>query len=518
MGLGYATTRWDSLRKQIEPGSSCITPTILRPDPRNYPSAAYLVGMLRYLLPFLLLFIGPICTAQRYGEHWQFGYRVGLDFSDCAPKVIRDGSNTGFEGSAAVSNDQGVLQFYTNSRYVWNRLHELMPNGELTDEGNTLSQVLIQKVPLTTSLYYIFTTTAQASGAGGFRYHVVDMEADGGLGDVVLSDQVLFAGTSTEHVAATYHANGTDVWIMCRAYPNAQFRAYLLTPEGIVDPPVVSVVGPPLIGGNSNFNTRGELKFSLDGTRMAIACNGIAADDATDLVAVYSFDNSTGVVSNAIVLDPGRGDFGLSFSPDGSKLYGATWKAFGFTVNDANILYQFDLTSGIPSIINASRTTIHSASETLGSLKLGPDGRIYLAADGRPYLGVINEPDSLGLACNYVHNGLFLDGDTCSYGLNNYIEYVNCDPAEVPVTDLVAHQASLSVYPNPTNGMVWFTTSSTQGPISLRVTDPAGRILHHQRSYNERSLDLSNYAPGKYQIQVCFSDGQCVDRVVNRVR
>jgi hypothetical protein len=471
--------------------------------------------MNRSILALVAGLLSIACSAQRYGEQWQFGNEVGLEFSDCAPKVLLNGSNDGFEGCSTVSNEQGELLFYTNSETVWNRLHEPMPNGELVAGGGSLSQVLIQKVPLSTSLYYIFTTTGQASAAGRFRYHVVDMGADDGFGDVITDDQVLFTGTTTEHVAATGHANGTDVWIMARAYPQAEFLAYRLTPAGIVDAPVVSSVGPPLIPGNSNFNTRGELKFSMDGARMAIACNGIAANDNTNLLALYDFDNSTGMVSNAIVLPTGRGDFGLSFSPLGTKLYSSTWKAFGFSVNDVNTLHQFDLTNNEPAAIIASRTLLYtSSSETLGSLKLGPDGRIYLAAYGSTYLGVINDPDSLGEACNYVHEGVFLDGGTCEHGLNNYIEYVYCAPLVTGLAESTAMHFSLSIHPNPSTGLVSIDLPGSGGPYRIRVTDPTGRVLLEERALKSGTIDLSDHGPGNYHLTVCNDQHTCTDRVV----
>lgn len=480
-----------------------------RPGIRKFFRPAYLGDMLRSILLLPLLLLSYTSIAQRYGQHWQFGLQVGLDFSECSPKVFRTGSNTGFEGCATVSNEEGELLFYTNSETVWNSLHEEMPDGDLQPGGASLSQVLIQNVPLSSSLYYIFTTTIQASDAGQFRYHVVSMDEDNGLGDVILSDQVLFTGTTTEHVAATRHANGIDVWVMARAYPSAQFMAYLLTPAGIVAPPVISMAGPDLIGGNSNMNTRGELKFSVDGTRMAIACNGIGGNDATNLLALYRFNNSTGVVSDAIELPTGRGDFGLSFSPDGTRLYEATWKAFSFGVNDVNSLYQFDLTSDDPATIIASRTTIHDlpSGDLFGALKLGPDGRIYVAVQNGSYLGVITDPNALGLECTYVHEGLHLEGATCNYGLNNYIEYVDCDALHVSVPDRSAHTEHFSIVPNPTSGPLTLVGLAADRLHAVRILDAAGRIIMQRTVFGNAPWDLSALAPGGYSVYACSNDG-----------
>jgi hypothetical protein len=97
---------------------------------------------MRNLSWILALGTATACAAQHYGDLWQFGYNVGLDFSDCDPVVI-SGSNAGFEGSASVCDANGQLLFYTNTEKVWNREHDVMPNGTLYAGANTLSQVLI---------------------------------------------------------------------------------------------------------------------------------------------------------------------------------------------------------------------------------------------------------------------------------------------------------------------------------------------------------------------------------------
>jgi hypothetical protein len=424
--------------------------------------------------------------------------------------VLTNGQNEGFEGCASVSDANGTLLFYTNSAKVWNADNEVMPNGEFNPSNNSLSQVLIVQVPGSTTQYLIVTTTIQADSPGQLIYHVVDMSLDGGLGDVVSTNNPMHPGLSTENVSATRHANGTDVWVMAHDYPSNAFLAYLLTSSGLSSAPVVSNVGPAFAPCGSNMNARGEMKFSVDGARLAIAGNGTGngfgpSADSTNMLALFHFDNATGEVSDPLELPYGRGDFGLSFSPDGSKLYGATWKAFNFTSADTNAIYQFDLSSDDPATIIASRYMVYATAidEPFGSLKLAPDGHIYVARSGAGYLGVIRTPDLAGAACNYEHDGLYLNGATSRFGLNNYIEYVGCGTINVslPETD----GSGLEVFPDPARDAI--TIRGIDPAMKwLALMDAAGRIIRRLPSANT-VLDLSSLAPGSYHIALMDSDG-----------
>jgi hypothetical protein len=59
----------------------------------------------------------------------------------------------------------------------------------------------------------------------------------------------------------------------------------------------------------------------------------------------------------------------------------------------------------------------------VGSLQLGPDGRIYVAKEKEKYLGIINNPNAPGLHCNYNPQGILLGGESvCELGLPNFVQ------------------------------------------------------------------------------------------------
>src|SRR6185436_18096143 len=62
----------------------------------------------------------------------------------------------------------------------------------------------------------------------------------------------------------------------------------------------------------------------------------------------------------------------------------------------------------------------------MGALQLGPDCKIYCAKYGTANLGVINDPDSLVSACNYIDNQVNLIASSSQAGLPNFFEMGSC--------------------------------------------------------------------------------------------
>jgi hypothetical protein len=467
----------------------------------------------------VLLFLATGSFGQKYGNIWQFGYHVEVNFNACDPVASnRFNNNSGFEGCSTISDANGQLLFYTNSDSVWNHLGQAMPNGHLISSSGTLSQVIIIPKPLSDSLYYVVTTKIQASGSLNLRYHVVNMNLDLGFGDVVSSNNVLTSSNITEQIAATYHSDGTDIWLMAHEYGTNNFLAFLVTSSGISPAPVISGVGPAHVLCNSSINARGEIKFSPDGNKIAFNGNGVGGNDPANILAIFDFDKTTGVVSNPINLPFSRGDFGLSFSPDNSKLYGTTWKALNFTASDYNYIYQFDLSSGMPSTIINSKQIIDSVQipTSYGDIKIGPDGKIYVARYNSAYLGVINNPDLAGSACNYIPNGLYLEGKTSQYGLNNYIEYSNyCNPSTyVQTTNQPIN--SITVFPNPSSGYFTIAFSDLINNGTVEVYNLLGEKIAEDiiSSATKKEINLKNTSPGIYFMKICEGEKQFARKIV----
>ncbi len=356
---------------------------------------------------FLLLVIFPsISFSQKETAIWYFGQYAGLDFNSGAPVVITDGQLNTYEGCATISDSQGNLLFYTDGVTVWDKNHNIMPNGTgLRGNASSTQSAIIVPKPNNLNQYYIFTVDERNSfsalSTDGIRYTTVDLSLNGGTGDVVASEKnLVLVSRAYEKITAVKHADNNSFWVI--SFIQDQFLAWRIDATGVNTTPVVSNV-------TMADDSRGYLKISTDSKKIACANFG-----NTHSMMIYDFDNATGIVSNEIQLTLDEADdipYGVEFSTQNKKLYVTTSKLSGNTHIPPSKLLQFDLLS--PNISN-SRVLLHTSTvNTRGALQLALDGKIYRALSisgnvqaGTPYLGVINNPEADGAACNYVHDAI----------------------------------------------------------------------------------------------------------------
>lgn len=426
----------------------------------------------------LFLFLPMFCMAQKQHYIWYFGNGAGLDFNhECTPTVLTNGHIAGFEGCATIADKTtGQLLFYTNSDSVWNKNHVVMPNGHLVTNGNTISQVLIIQKPSSNSVYYIITAEIQCFGGQGLKFHEVDMSLNGGLGGLTFKDSLLFPSV-TEKITAVRHSNGTDIWLIVHECSSDRFLSFLVTPSGINMTPVISQTGkvyPPI-----SYDAIGEMKASPDGSKLAVVT--LLHPD----IELFDFNQTTGQISNPITLpetggyDPISGSasglYGLSFSSSSAMLYVSKQRIASFPGQ----LIQYNITSNDSATINNSRVNVYTtASKGFYSIQLAPDRKIYVAQNvDDDYLSVINSPDSAGLTCNYQDNGLYLNGKTGSWGLNNLMEYgYYCNNIKDTIIDTITGMNDVSK--NIKN------IQSFPNPFSLQTT------LHPGKPLNNATLTL----------------------------
>ncbi|AYA38697.1 hypothetical protein D3Y59_17545 [Hymenobacter oligotrophus] len=357
------------------------------------------------LFPLFLLLLGALSAqAQQQSSIWYFGQEAGLDFRQGAPTPLLDGKLSTYEGSSVATTSRGQLLFYTNGVTVWNRQHEPMLNGKnLMGSKSSSQSALIVPDPGSGNVFYIFTTGAEGS-SNGMRYSVVDMTAEGGLGDVKRSNMLLISPVA-EKLAAVRHRNGRDIWVVGHRWNSNAFVSYLVTPDGVITKPNLSNVGAMHAGPGRN--AIGCMKFSPDGRKLAVAIWREA-----NRVQVFDFDNATGKVSNPKSYGPFEEAYGVEFSPDGSKVYATSNGNGGGNAQ----VWQVDLASGTKTAVG------NSANRKIGSLQLGPDGRIYVAREDNPFLGVIENPNAMGKASKYTDDGIKLGGRRGKLGLPNFMQ------------------------------------------------------------------------------------------------
>ena len=364
---------------------------------------------------FCLTLLSSSALAQREANFWYFGENAGLRF-DMGPVADTCGQLSSQEGCTTFSDAKtGRLLFYTEGTNVWDASHNMMLNGTgLMGSFNTVQSSIVVPDPGNDSLFYLFT---KDMWNGPLGYSVINMHGNGGLGEVMTKNTILQQSNLTESMAATRHANGKDVWVVLHGCQggmagnmDTSWSAFLVTANGVDPVPVKTEYG---LGwgygtwcGACNVT---QLTFSQDGKLLCYPTAG----------GVVHFDNATGKVTGlAAWIDYAYGD---AISPDGTKIYvstvhGAAW--------DSVAIWQYDMTAGggNPDSIYYSSQLIYAGPGYGGnSMQLGPDGKIYHARLVEDYLGVINDPNQPGTACNYVHNGVHLKGKKSRIGLPGFM-------------------------------------------------------------------------------------------------
>jgi gliding motility-associated-like protein len=452
----------------------------------------------RYGFILSLLFLSLYVNAQREANIWYFGNYMGLDFNSGTAVPLNDGKINAYQGAsegvATICNANGNLLFYTDGLSVWNRFHQVMPNGTglLGNESSTQSAVIVPKIG-DPARYYVFTV-AQVGGPNGLRYSVVNMTLDNGKGDIETKNVPLI-GNVTEKVTAVKHCNNRDVWVITHKTASDVYYAFLVDPSGINTTPVVSKTGAVLPGvippSILDSSTLGYLKASPDGKKIAAAHWSVNAD-------VSDFDNATGVVSNSYSLfqptDPHYLAYGIEFSPDGKLVYTTAFFNDPPSGQRGNVLYQYDVSLATPAAVRASRQLISrnfDPGQSYAALQIAPDGKMYMAKFGYKELAAVTNPNVYGTGCGFMPIAVSytLPNQSCGFGLPTYIQSYFYPP------DSFSYKVGC---PGTT---VDFNYTPTANTISVKwdFGDPASGA-NNVSTLNNPTHDFS--APGLYNVQL----------------
>lgn len=395
----------------------------------NFKPFLFSKKCLPFLGVLLLCFLLNTLNAQPrrlIANHWYFGNHYGLDFSGGAPVVDHTNLTFSYEAASTMSDKEGNLLFYTNgggriggtvTGGIWNRNHELMEGGdlgELLGGGYSAAQgALSIKKPGSPDYYYLFTVDELESTFNennplpqgkGLSYFEIDMSANGGLGEVVVSNQKLLT-PSYEYLAGTIHGNCQDYWILARtghrflnqdASAADTFYLYRLTENGISAPLKTPITA------EDETDTVHPIRFSPDG-RYFIYAGGL-----------YSFDKNTGeigapgLLESMIGVDP---YFPMCFSSNGRFIYYFTiYNRYPDPLEDDQLFLktlQFDLWAPNLFLSGATLEEIELPSYGfIGAPQLAPDGKLYIpvhygVTHDPTRVFVINQPNVKGIEADF---------------------------------------------------------------------------------------------------------------------
>lgn len=413
--------------------------------------------MKRSLLLLLLLLAAANSIGQYYTNEnkvWVFGRYAGLNFTSGTPVPFAASSIATPEGSASVSDATGTLLFYTDGTSIWRASGTLMANvipASYSAASMSQSALIVPRIN-TPGQYYVFSIAEAFGGATiSLWYCIVDMSLSGGTGNIVPGTITTtpFATGLCEKITAIA-GNACDIWVVVHSFNVAEFRAYEITSTGVNPTPVLSSVGTLSGSTFGGLYDVGCIAASPDRTKIALGTWDSPYGLTSRGLELYDFDPNTGIVSNCRVLDNTASTYGVEFSPDNTKLYSTDVAIVTPPAAVSGRLSQYDVTLPTAAAIAASRyivvpPTPPTTPASNPTLKLGPDGKIYLPSMvpvSSGYLDLISNPNLAGAACGYIPHAITLPpGPPPSQGQlglpNIVVALVSND------TDYYAHDTSL---------------------------------------------------------------------------
>lgn len=386
--------------------------------------------MRNYQLIFLCLLswvFTPSLLAQKQNYNWHFGLQGRLDFNTAPPSIPERSASAATypDYSSAISDSNGVLQFYTDGKRFWDKSHRKMRQlkaGRLWWAEADKIRPLIVPNPGNPNQYYVFLTHKTPDIDNSFFYVTVDMTGNSGNGIMEYQPEdanppenyLELLDKSSIFLAATQHCNRKDFWVVTHKGNN--FLSYLVTATGVSKTPVSTTISPSLFPAG-RYTDSLNIKFSASGEKMLVPLQHQNA------IIIFDFDTKTGLFSNPIKINITAGGlWEAELSPNGSKLYYDV--AVSIPVSDdftatGHMLYQMDLSVGPdPSAIIATNTPLlpfpdrnsqpqrGPPNEVLRTMQLAPDGKIYVSKRTLDYtLNLIEDPDRAGTNCRYIRNG-----------------------------------------------------------------------------------------------------------------
>ncbi len=343
----------------------------------------------------------------REAETWCFCVNVQLQFRGeiATPSVLPPLLSFG-KGSSSISDENGNLLLFSDGMKLWDKNASQLSGTLDGDLGSTQSSLMVPN-PLGNQQYYIFTTDQVFQlPTKGLNYSFIDLSKASG-NDTLPVKRLL--NETPEKLTGVKHSNGHDYWVVAHGWNNNSFHSYKVTNSGVDSIAIISNVGMIHTGTVADRNSIGYMKISPEGSRLALAVMG------ANMVEWFDFDNKTGAVSNVRQIpspDSGK-PYGIEFSPDARYLY---FTSVNQSTNATNNLYQVDLNTGSTPVLLNQIAHDHTA------LQLAIDGKIYVARFKKSFLGVIENPNRPGTACNFIEDGLSLNSSISFMGLPNFIQ------------------------------------------------------------------------------------------------
>ncbi len=508
--------------------------------------------MKKQIVFFIFLsFTNHVFSQNKMGNTWLLGGARTIDakFIGANKPIINiryDNLNAGFPyyfasaGSNICDSATGKLLFFSNAMRIWDSTGAIMQNGDSLQPfkaytqnnpallGQTQGSLILPKGD--NGEYYVFIPTVSDStynwfwtGASGtpkapfdmLYYNVVDLNANGGLGSIVVKNKKLIHDKELYKVGmqACRHSNGRDWWLIKQGgYDKNEIIKFLVTKDTIYGPFFQNFNQPKYTFSDLS----GQISFSKDGMKV------VSVGSTVSKVFVADFDRCSGAISNPKVFNIPIDSTtipnpqpqylmdslsnGVCYSPNGKYLY----------ITKRYNIYQFEFDE--PDSILAWTRIQHGPDTTYqkfqyyGHLYLGPDERLYIGNWGgtAKQFSVIDYPNIKGLGCGFCRKCFRLDSNinfaiTAPPNMPDYTLGADLSKVCWPLgsNEILETSDILEIFPNPTSTLI---NIKTESKANRQLFNSIGQLLftttENQINLSADKAGVSKYSSGIYYIKV----------------
>lgn len=441
-----------------------------------------------------------------HANFWLFGSNAGMEFPMGGNPDISTLNNMNTEkASMTYADADGNLVLYSNGSRVWKANGDVVAGAEnLIRAFDPSYPGLIVPIPEREEQFYIFSiddfTGNNTHGAVVFPifYSLIDLTANNGQGQKIGETKMLL-NESSFGLTIVKHCNNIDYWLIIHSGAGNTFYTYLITKDGIqLDEPTESQIGIPFSGSSQGLQQ--EIIASEDGKKIAVS-KPVHPEDG--FLEIFSFDNLTGKVTNSLAsYNALKKIKGIAFSPNGALIYASLYvnqrtEANGLANDYELIQFRASYAPAYKEVITKKTFTGQSQQGlgdflvepgSFGNLKLGPNGKVYLAHIDDSFLSVINNPNEEGAGSNFSYRNFSLNGKIGKAQLPNTLSA----SYKIPEAKLSFQPDSLAC--NPT--------------LKVEVTNSDNTTFSYQWLKDGIELENGNNASlkiketGKYEVRV----------------
>ncbi len=470
--------------------------------------------MLRIFVTIIVLLSSLNNTSgQGRNASWCFGDSAGIKFS--AGGIIGITSVLqAQEASASISDTSGNLVFYTGSvggnsifySNVYDYLNQLILNGDSVISGTSITQGMMILTDKDTNRYLLLSLGFIPNMFPKVSLFLteIDMNQNGGAGAVTYKNQVIDSTLNySEKMIAIKHGNGRDWWLLNHQHDSDIFIIRLISNGSIIS------TFYQHIGNIFSGVGWGQMIMNQTGDKVVVT-------DYSGLLEKYDFDRCNGILSNYIDMS----DIPL---PGLDRYYGAS-------ISVQNLLYystldsiwQINLNTANPIQTKQLVYADQNGGVCMGQHQLGPNGKLYIANAmpcGYPstitdslntHLTVIDQPDSLGLACNVLPYFQQIGGVRSYLGLPNMPNYdlgplvgSPCDTL-TSIHTIPATEQGFEIIPNPVSSDFKISLSgiaNAENYFELKIFNSTGQLVFKDRKFRiGDKVNCTKFSSGLYAI------------------